>query len=113
MSVLERLDKMDEKLDRILEELILKKPEPKKEPAVIEKTIVKGGRTIPAKGSGKYTWFAVNGLPGVKVRQCSNEGCPYFLKYSEEKGKYEHWKYDPNTGEGGFVQDNCDFYGGF
>jgi len=79
-------------------------------PPVIEKTIIKGGTTIPRKGQGRYEWFPVKGLEKVKVRACSNEGCPYYLKYSEEKGKYEHWKYDPNTQEGGFVQDNCDYY---
>lgn len=85
-------------------------PEPKKDLVVTEKVIVKGGSTIPKKGTGKYEWFKVKGLEKVKVRACSNEGCPYFLKFSEEKGKYEHWKFDPNTGEGGFVQDNCDYF---
>ena len=116
ISILKVLEENKEKLDRLLaskgdKELIEAfEPKPKKELLVTEKVIVKGGRTIPGKGQGQYEWFKVNGLPGVKVRKCSNEGCPYFLKYSEEKGKYEHWKYDPNTKEGGFVQDRCDYY---
>jgi len=110
--ILGELEKINGKLDRLLAKGSTKgfKIVEKELPLTTEKVIVKGGRTIPAKGTGKYEWFKVNGLPGVKVRKCSNEGCPYFLKYSEEKGKYEHWKYDPNTQEGGFVQDNCDYY---
>lgn len=128
-SVLGFLEEINGKLDRLLasgnfdedspervkqikamDRMIEMDMKPKKEPTVIEKTIIKGGTTIPKKGQGKYVWFPVKGLQGVKVRACSNEGCPYYLKYSEEKGKYEHWKYDPNTQEGGYVQDNCDHY---
>ena len=120
-SVLTELEKVQEKLDRLLasgpykgmitgEQQIAKEIYEGEKPTVIEKTIIKGGRTIPVKGSGKYEWFPVKGMQGVKVRACSNEGCPYYLKYNEDKGKYEHWKYDPNTQEGGFVQDNCDHY---
>jgi len=126
-SILEEMEKINGKLDRLLSsrEFVFKNKtidqkeridilkiakDVKKELPIIEKTIIKGGTTVPKKGQGRYEWFKVKGLEKVKVRQCSNEGCPYYLKYSEEKGKYEHWKYDPNTQEGGYVQDNCDHY---
>ena len=58
--------------------------------------------------AGKYTWYPLHG--GGKVRKCNNEGCDLFLKYSEEKSTYEHWKYDANTGVGVYAQDRCDYY---
>ncbi len=58
--------------------------------------------------TGKYTWYSLKG--GGKVRKCNNEGCDLFLKYSEEKSTYEHWKYDANTKVGVYAQDRCDYY---
>lgn len=73
-------------------------------------TETKGGDSISPPKKGKYTWFQVEG--GGKVRNCNNEPCPYYLKYSEEKGTYEHGKYDPNTKVWSYVDDRCEFYGG-
>ena len=68
--------------------------------------------TIPI-GKGKYQWYKLKDDDSVKLRKCQNEGCLLFLKWNDTKKKYEHWKYDANTGVGGFVQDGCDHYGGF
>lgn len=62
--------------------------------------------------TGKYQWYKLLEDDTIKVRKCTNEGCLLFLKWDDDKKKYEHWKYDANTGFGGFVQDKCDFYGG-
>lgn len=63
-------------------------------------------------GKGKYQWYKLKDDNTIKLRKCKNEGCLLFLKWNDTKKKYEHWKYDANTGEGGFVQDGCDYYGG-
>ena len=60
--------------------------------------------------TGKYKWLPLK--DGGKVRACNNKPCPYFLKYNDEKKRYEHGKYDPNTEIWTYVDDNCDFYGG-
>ena len=64
-------------------------------------------------GKGKYQWYKLKDDDTVKLRKCKNEGCLLFLKYNDTTKRYEHWKYDANTGQGGFVADNCEFYGGF
>ena len=76
----------------------------------VEETIT-GGYELPR--TGKYQWYKLkDSIPTIKLRKCTNEGCLLFLKWDDDKKKYEHWKYDANTGAGGFVQDKCDFYGG-
>ena len=66
---------------------------------------------IPMKNA-KFTWYRFVDQEG-RVRKCKNEGCNLFLKYNEDKKKYEHWKFDPNTGKGGYVADKCEgIYGG-
>ena len=63
-------------------------------------------------GNGKFQWYRFADQEG-RVRKCKNEGCNLFLKYNEDKKKYEHWKFDPNTGKGGYVADKCEgIYGG-
>ena len=63
--------------------------------------------------TGKYQWYKLkDSVPTIKLRKCMNEGCLLFLKWNDDKKKYEHWKFDANTGVGGYVQDNCEFYGG-
>lgn len=81
------------------------KPEPKKEniPATTTSNFA-----LPK--TGKYQWYRLKNNDKVKLRRCSNEGCPMFLKFNEDKKKYEHWKYDANTGVGGYVQDTCEYY---
>ena len=70
------------------------------------------GGTIPAppKKKGKYTWYPLK--DGGKVRVCNNEPCPYYLKYNEEIKTYQHGKYDPDSKEWFYMDDNCEFYGG-
>jgi len=68
-----------------------------------------GGTSISPPKKGKYTWYPVKG--GGKVRKCNNEPCPYFLKYEEELGTYQHGKYDPNTKVWSYITDMCEFYG--
>jgi len=58
-------------------------------------------------GNGKFQWYRFADQEG-RVRKCKNEGCNLFLKYNEDKKKYEHWKFDPNTGKGGYVADRCE-----
>ena len=58
-------------------------------------------------GNGKFQWYRFADQEG-RVRKCKNEGCNLFLKYNEDKKKYEHWKFDPNTGKGGYVADKCE-----
>ncbi|GAH49730.1 unnamed protein product, partial [marine sediment metagenome] len=52
-SILEVLEQNKEKLDRLLvmKPMIAVMDSPKKEPVVIEKTIIKGGTTVPKKDS--------------------------------------------------------------
>jgi hypothetical protein len=69
------------------------KPEPKKDLA------------LPM--TGKYQWYNLVNHEG-KVRKCVNEGCDLFLLWNKDKKKYEHWKYDVNTGKGGYVADKCE-----
>lgn len=57
--------------------------------------------------TGKYQWYNLVNHEG-KVRKCENEGCGMFLMYNNDKKTYEHWKYDPNTGKGGYVADRCE-----
>ena len=61
---------------------------------------------IPMKNA-KFTWYRFADQEG-RVRKCDNEGCNLFLKYNEDKKKYEHWKFDPNTGKGGYLADRCE-----
>ena len=61
--------------------------------------------------TGKYQWYRFKDDNTVKLRKCKNDGCDLFLKWNDEIKKYEHWKYDANTGRGGFVSDKCAFYG--
>lgn len=121
-TILTELEKVQEKLDRLLASgsntFTIDVVEGKEVPTVVEKTIIKGGRTIPAKTlsnfalpmTGKYQWYRLKGNDKVKLRKCTNAGCLLFLKFNEDKSKYEHWKYDVNTGVGGYVQDKCDYY---
>jgi len=60
--------------------------------------------------TGKYQWYRLKSDDKIKLRKCSNEGCLMFLKWSGSKEVYEHWKYDANTGKGGYVQEKCDYY---
>ena len=60
--------------------------------------------------TGEYQWYRLKGGDKAKLRRCRNEGCNMFLKYNGDKKSYEHWKYDANTGVGGYVQDKCDHY---
>jgi len=69
-------------------------------------------RVIPAKGKGKYTWYKVAGEPKAKVRKCDEAQCEYYLKYSEEEGRYHHGKYDSNTQVWSYVADTCEYWGG-
>ena len=62
---------------------------------------------IPMKNA-KFTWYRFADQDG-RVRKCENEGCDLFLKYNENKKTYEHWKFDPNTGKGGYVADKCEW----
>ena len=61
--------------------------------------------------TGEFQWYKLADQEG-KLRRCNNAGCDLFLKYNKDKKTYEHWKYDANTGKGGFVQDKCDYFGG-
>ena len=117
-SILGFLEEINGKLDRLLA---------KKEPTVRHASpgfpfAEQKPEPIPATSltnfalpmTGKYQWYKLKGDDKVKLRKCSNEGCLMFLKWNGDKKKYEHWKYDPNTGVGGYVQDSCDHYeGGF
>lgn len=136
-TILTELEKVQEKLDRLLAsggDLSVEtetrmessdnfkgstRSESKRpEPTVIEKVIIKGGTTISATAlssfalpmTGKYQWYRLKGNDKVKLRKCTNAACLLYLKFNEDSSKYEHWKYDANTGEGGFVQDKCDYY---
>lgn len=123
MSVLKKLDQIEVKIDKILEKLeslstvnlkgdeFHKKPEPKKEvkihsPGFEDYKPESKDFLIHTKG-GKYSWYRFSNQEG-RVRKCENEGCDLWLKYNEDKKTYEHWKYDVNTGKGGFVADRCE-----
>ena len=113
-EILFELKGLKPKIELILEELIAKKPEPKRETFMKEEIIeAKSISNFALPKTGKYQWYKLMEDDSIKVRKCTNEGCLLFLKWDDTKKKYEHWKYDANTGFGGFVQDKCDFYGGF
>jgi len=76
----------------------------------IEPIIVTTEKDYMLPKTGEYQWYKLKGDDKAKLRKCSNEGCNMFLKYNGDKKKYEHWKYDANTGVGGYVQDTCDHY---
>jgi len=56
----------------------------------------------------EFTWYILS--DGKKVRKCNNEPCPFFLKYNDETGKYEHGDYDMNSNEWTFKQHSCKFW---
>ena len=58
----------------------------------------------------EFTWYILS--DGKKVRKCNNEPCPFFLKYNDETGKYEHGDYDMNSNEWTFKQHSCKFWKG-
>lgn len=128
MSLLEKVDSILTELENIKGmlnilvarpfKLVEKEPEPKKEPTVRraspgfpfaeQKTEHTTDYMLPK--TGKYQWYKLKGDDQAKLRKCNNEGCSMFLKFNGDKKKYEHWKYDANTGVGGYVQDTCDYY---
>ncbi len=120
-EILFELKGLKPKIDLILEELVAKKPEPKvvgfpvKRETFMKEEIIEPSKTsnFALPKTGKYQWYQLLEDNTIKLRKCTNEGCLLFLKWDDIKKKYEHWKYDANTGVGGFVQDKCDFYGGF
>ena len=97
-----------EKLE--ITEEVVEKPKRLPKSTLQTDTETKEGTSISPPKKGKYTWYKVEG--GGKVRKCNNEPCPYYLKYNEELGTYQHGKYDPNTKVWSYVDDNCEFYGG-
>jgi len=114
-SILEVLEQNREKLDRLLAKKVEKDwsllEEPEGKPTIVEEVIqptVLSNFALPK--TGKYQWYRLKGDDKAKLRKCNNEGCSMFLKFNGDKKKYEHWKYDANTGVGGYVQDKCDYY---
>ena len=120
--IYEELEKIHAKLDRLLvsREFVFKNKtiEQKEKEGVLNSPGFKPYEPLPANATtnfalpktGKYQWYVLKNDRAIKLRKCSNEGCPMFLKFNEDKRKYEHWKYDANTGVGGYVQDTCDYY---
>ena len=111
--ILEELERVHEKLDRLLVKRVEKDwsllEGASEQPTDVEPkkilTTVTTNFALPV--TGKYQWYRFADREG-KVRACTNQGCGMFLLWNPDKKKYEHWKYDVNTGKGGYVQDNCD-----
>lgn len=121
MSVLKKLDEVLDRLEELSAEnkkifamFSIKSQDNfiKEEITKIEKTMVEEATNFAMPITGEFQWYRLVDQEG-KVRECNNVGCDLFLKYNKDKKTYEHWKYDANTGKGGFVQDTCEYYGGF
>ena len=114
-TILSFLEEINGKLDRLLasENFDEDSPERVKQIKAMDRMIemdTKPKNDCMLPKTGKYQWYKLKGDDKAKLRKCSNEGCNMFLKYNGDKKKYEHWKYDANTGVGGYVQDACDHY---
>jgi len=114
-TILSFLEEINGKLDRLLasENFDEDSPERVKQIKAMDRMIemdMKPNNDYMLPKTGEYQWYKLKGDDKAKLRKCSNEGCPMFLKYNGDKKKYEHWKYDANTGVGGYVQDTCDYY---
>lgn len=121
-SILDGIEEINGKLDRLLASKINIDPIALEEATAPQKTTrihspgfedykppVEATTNFALPMTGKYQWYKFVDQEG-KVRKCNNNGCDLFLKYNNDKKSYEHWKYDANTGIGGYVQDKCNYY---